>query len=322
MFEFEKPHIEIVQSSEDGSYGKFVAGPFDRGYGTTLGNSLRRVLLSSIPGMAVSNIKINGVVHEFSSIKGVKEDVIEIILNLKRLAIKNNSGVYEPSIAHLNASGECEVTAGDIKFGNGLEVVNKDLHIATLSSPKSKLSIELTITSGRGYVSAQRNKELSEQIGVIPTDSIYTPIERVNFFVENTRVGNITDYDKLIFEIWTNGTLKASEALSDAAKIISEHLESFMFIEEIATQEPEVVSDPSEMSIERFIKQPIEDMELSVRSYNCLKRAGINSVEDLVNKTEEDMLKVRNLGKKSYEEVINKLSEFGLSLKAVEEEEE
>lgn len=319
MFEFEKPHIEIVQSSEDGSYGKFVAGPFERGYGTTLGNSLRRVLLSSIPGTAVSNIKINGVVHEFSSIKGVKEDVIEIILNLKRLAIKNNVGDYGPSTAYLNASGECEVTAADIKFSNGLEVVNKDLHIATLSSPKSKLSIELTITSGRGYVSAQRNKELSEQIGVIPTDSIYTPIERVNFSVENTRVGNITDYDKLIFEIWTNGTLRANEALSCAAKIISDHLESFMCIEDDVEDEPEVVLDVEESGMDKFIKQPIEDLELSVRSYNCLKRSNINTVEDLVNKTEEDMLKVRNLGKKSYEEVINKLTELGLSLKVEEE---
>jgi DNA-directed RNA polymerase, alpha subunit, bacterial and chloroplast-type len=318
VFEFEKPHIEITQASEDGKYGKFIAGPFERGYGTTLGNSLRRVLLSSIPGTAVSNIKVDGIVHEFTSIPGVKEDVIEIILNLKRLAIKNFTDRFENRIAHINVSGQREITSEDIVVDSDLKIINKDLHIATLNSPDSKLSMELTITSGRGYVNAEKNKELSESIGTIPIDSIYTPIERVNFSVENTRVGNITDYDKLIFEIWTNGTLSAADALSCAARIMTEHLTSFIDISDNNTiEDPDLVRN--RMDNEKFIKQPIEDLEFSVRAYNCLKRTGINTIEDLLNKTEEEMLKVRNLGKKSYYEVITRLNDLGLSLKESDE---
>lgn len=320
MFEFEKPHIEIANTSEDGKYGKFIAGPFERGYGTTLGNSLRRVLLSSLPGAAVSNIKIDGIVHEFSSIPGVKEDVIEIILNLKRLAIKNFTNKVESTVAFINVSGAREVTAADISIDSDFEIVNKDLHIATLSSPDSKFLMEMRITCGRGYVSADKNKELSESIGVIPIDSIYTPIERVNFSVENTRVGNITDYDKLIFDIWTNGTMDATDALSTAAKIMSDHLDSFICISDKASEEEKVVEARVEVDNEKFLKQPIEDLEFSVRSYNCLKRSGINTIEDLLNKTEEDMLKVRNLGKKSYEEVIGRLNDLGLSLRQSNDE--
>ena len=319
MFEFEKPHIEIANASEDGKYGKFIAGPFERGYGTTLGNSLRRVLLSSLPGAAVSNIKIDGIVHEFSSIPGVKEDVIEIILNLKRLAIKNLTDNVESRIAYINVSGEREVTAADISIDSDFEIVNKDLHIATLSSPNSKFLMEMTITCGRGYVNAEKNKKLSESIGVIPIDSIYTPIERVNFSVENTRVGNITDYDKLIFDIWTNGTMNATDALSYAAKIMTEHLNSFIDISDNVHEMEDMAEIKTEIDNEKFLKQPIEDLEFSVRSYNCLKRSGINTIEDLLNKTEEDMLKVRNLGKKSYEEVIGRLNDLGLSLKKSDE---
>jgi len=320
MFEFEKPHIEINQISNDGKYGKFIAGPFERGYGTTLGNSLRRVLLSSIPGVSVSNIKIDGILHEFSSIPGVKEDVIEIILNLKRLAIKNNTDIYDNRIAYIDVSGQREITAADINISSGLEIVNKNLHIATLSSPESKLYLEMTVTCGRGYVSAEKNKELSDEIGLIPVDSIYTPVERVNFSVENTRVGNMVDYDKIIFEIWTNGTIKAPEALSYAARIIHAHLESFIFIADIKVGPIMSASERVEFSDEKldrekFIRQSIEDLELSVRSYNCLKRSGINTVQDLLNKTQEDMIRVRNLGKKSYDEVMNKLAELGLSLR-------
>lgn len=318
MFEFEKPRIEIVKDSDDGKYGKFVAGPFERGYGTTLGNSLRRVLLSSIPGVAISNIKIDGILHEFSSIPGVKEDVIEIILNLKKLAIKNYSNNFESGTAYIEKSGECEITAADINIGNDLEIINKDLHIATLSSPDSKLTIEMTVTAGRGYVSAEKNKELSSEIGVIPIDSIYGPIERVNFSVENMRVGNITDYDKIIFEIWTNGTITASDALSCAAQIISNHLDSFISITEMTNEVEEVTTVKKDFDAEKFVKQPIEELEFSVRAYNCLKRAGINTIEELLNKTQEDMLKVRNLGRKSYEEVINRLTDLGLSLRESE----
>lgn len=315
MFEFEKPHIEIAQTSGDGKYGKFIAGPFERGYGTTLGNSLRRVLLSSLPGTAVSNIKIEGILHEFSSIPGVKEDVIEIILNLKRLAIKNFTERFNDRIGYINVSGVKEVTAADIMIDSDLEIINKDLHIATLNSPDSKFLMEMTITSGRGYVSADKNKELSESIGVIPIDSIYTPIERVNFSVENTRVGNITDYDKLIFEIWTKGTITATEALSSAAKIMTEHLNSFIYIDDGMEILEENNIEKPDIDNEKFLKQPIEDLEFSVRSYNCLKRSGINTIEELLNKTHEEMLKVRNLGKKSYEEVISRLNELGLSLR-------
>jgi len=320
MFEFEKPHIEINQVSNDGKYGKFIAWPFERGYGTTLGNSLRRVLLSSIPGTAVSNIKIDGILHEFSSIHGVKEDVMEIILNLKRLAIKYNTDIYDNRTAYIDVSGQREITAGDIEISSGLEIINKDLHIATLSLPESKLSLEMMVTCGRGYVSAEKNKELNNEIGIIPIDSIYTPVERVNFFVENTRVGNMVDYDKIIFEIWTNGTIKAPEALSYAARIIHVHLESFISIADMKVgplmntfERPEFLDE--KLDRERFLKQSIEDLELSVRSYNCLKRSGINTVQDLLNKTQEDMLRVRNLGKKSYDEVMNKLAGLGLSLR-------
>lgn len=315
MFEFEKPRIEIAEISEDGKYGRFVLEPLERGYGTTLGNCLRRVLLSSLPGVAVSNVKIEGVLHEFSTIPGVKEDVTEIILNLKNLAIKNNSDSMEPKIAYIEAEGECVVTAGDLKVDSDIEILNPDLHIATLSGGSdSKLFMEMTITRGRGYVPAEKNKINNQAIGVIPVDSLYTPVSRVNFVVENTRVGQITDYDKLTLELWTNGTLKADEAVSLGAKILSEHLSLFIDLSDNA-KNVEIMVEKEEDQKEKVLEMSVEELDLSVRSYNCLKRAGINTVEELINRTEEEMMKVRNLGKKSLEEVLNKLAELGLSLK-------
>ncbi|HOA80181.1 MAG TPA: DNA-directed RNA polymerase subunit alpha [Defluviitaleaceae bacterium] len=315
MFEFEKPRIEIAEISEDGKYGRFVLEPLERGYGTTLGNCLRRVLLSSLPGVAVSNVKIEGVLHEFSTIPGVKEDVTEIILNLKNLAIKNNSDSMEPKIAYIEAEGECVVTAGDLKVDSDIEILNPDLHIATLSGGSdSKLFMEMTITRGRGYVPAEKNKINNQAIGVIPVDSLYTPVSRVNFVVENTRVGQITDYDKLTLELWTNGTLKADEAVSLGAKILSEHLSLFIDLSDNA-KNAEIMVEKEEDQKEKVLEMSVEELDLSVRSYNCLKRAGINTVEELINRTEEEMMKVRNLGKKSLEEVLNKLAELGLSLK-------
>lgn len=315
MFEFEKPRIEIAELSEDGKYGRFVVEPLERGYGTTLGNSLRRILLSSLPGAAVSSVKIENVLHEFSTIPGVKEDVTELILNIKNLDIKNLSDSNEPKIAYIEAEGEGVVTARDIKVDSDIEILNPDLHIATLSGgPDSKLFMEMTIVTGRGYVSADRNKRKDQPIGVIPVDSIFTPVRRVNFTVENTRVGQITDYDKLTLEVWTNGTKKPDEAISLGAKVLSEHLNLFINLSENA-KNVEVMVEKEEDKKEKVLEMSIEELDLSVRSYNCLKRAGINTVEDLTNRTEEEMMKVRNLGRKSLEEVLNKLAELGFSLK-------
>ena len=314
MFDFQKPKIEIATISDDKKYGRFVVEPLERGYGTTLGNSLRRIMLSSLPGVAVSQVKIDGVVHEFSAIPGVKEDVTEIIMNIKNLAIKNNSESTEPKIAYIEYEGEGVVTAGDIHVDSDLEILNPELVIATLSGGSDcRLYMELTITSGRGYISAEKNKNDDLPIGVIPIDSIYTPIERVNMTVENTRVGQITDYDKLTLDVFTNGTLEPDEALSLAAKVLSEHLKSFIDLSEKA-KSAEVIVVKENDEKEKILDMNIDELELSVRSYNCLKRAGINTVEELTNKTSEDMMKVRNLGRKSLEEVLAKLKELGLSL--------
>ena len=314
MFDFEKPRIEIEEISEDKKYGRFVCQPLERGYGTTLGNSLRRIMLSSLPGVAVSQVKIDGVVHEFSAIPGVKEDVTEIIMNIKNLAIKNNSESTEPKIAYIEYEGEGVVTAGDIHVDSDLEILNPELVIATLSGGSDcRLYMELTITSGRGYISAEKNKNDDLPIGVIPIDSIYTPIERVNMTVENTRVGQITDYDKLTLDVFTNGTLEPDEAISLAAKVLSEHLKSFIDLSEKA-KSAEVIVVKENDEKEKILDMNIDELELSVRSYNCLKRAGINTVSELTSKTSEDMMKVRNLGRKSLEEVLAKLKELGLSL--------
>lgn len=316
MFDFEKPNIEIVEISEDKRYGKFVVEPLERGYGTTLGNSLRRIMLSSLPGAAVSQIKIDGVLHEFSSIPGVKEDVTEIILNIKNIAIKNNSDTNESKIAYIECRGEGVVTAGDIQTDPDIEILNPDLVIATLSGgADSKLYIELTITNGRGYVSSDKNKNEELPIGVIAIDSIYTPVERVNLAIEDTRVGHITDYDKLTLDVYTNGTLAPDDAVSLAAKVLSEHLNLFIDLSENA-RTVDVMVEKEEDPIDRVLEMNIDELELSVRSYNCLKRAGINTVEELINRSSEDMMKVRNLGRKSLEEVLNKLKELGLSLKS------
>ena len=315
MFEFEKPRIEIAEMAQDGSYGRFVVEPLERGYGTTLGNSLRRILLSSLPGSAVSNVKIDGVLHEFSVIPGVKEDVTEIILNLKCLAIKNTSEGNESKVAYIDVEGEGEVTAKDIKADSDIEILNPDLHIATLSGgPNSKLYMEITISNGRGYVGADKNKKEDQPIGMLPVDSIFTPVTRVNFLVENTRVGQITDYDKLTLEVWTNGTIAPDEAVSYGAKLLNEHLALFIDLSDNA-KNTEILVEKEEGKKQKVLEMSIEELDLSVRSYNCLKRAGINTVEDLACKTEEEMMKVRNLGKKSLEEVLNKLAELGLALR-------
>ena len=319
MFDFEKPNIEIVEISDDKKYGRFVVEPLVRGYGTTLGNSLRRIMLSSLPGVAVSQVKIEGVLHEFSSIPGVKEDVTEIIMNIKNLAIKNDSMTNEPKTAYIEFEGEGVVTAADIQVDQDVEILNKDLVIATLNGgTDSKLFMELTITRGRGYVSADKNKSEDLPIGVIAVDSIYTPVERVNLTVENTRVGQITDFDKLTLDVFTNGTLAPDEAVSLAAKVLSEHLNLFIDLSENA-QKAEVMVETAQDPVDKVLEMNIDELELSVRSYNCLKRAGINTVEELTNKTPEDMMKVRNLGRKSLEEVLAKLKELGLSLNNSEE---
>lgn len=319
MFDFEKPKIEIVELSDDHKYGKFVVEPLERGYGTTLGNSLRRIMLSSLPGAAVSQVKIEGVLHEFSSIPGVKEDVTEIIMNLKSLAIKNNSETNEPKIAYIEYEGEGVVTAADIQADQDIEIMNPDQVITTLSGgPDCKLYMELTITKGRGYVSSEKNKHDDLPIGVIAVDSIYTPIERVNLAVENTRVGQITDFDKLTLDVYTNGTLAPDEALSLAAKVLSEHLNLFIDLSENA-KTAEVMVEKEDNEKEKVLEMNIDELELSVRSYNCLKRAGINTVEELTNRTSEDMMKVRNLGRKSLEEVLAKLKELGLQLNTGDE---
>lgn len=314
MFDFEKPKIEIAEISEDKKYGRFVVEPLERGYGTTLGNSLRRIMLSSLPGAAVSHVKIDGVVHEFSAIPGVKEDVTEIIMNIKSLAIKNTSETNEPKTAYIEFEGEGVVTAADIQADPDIEILNKEQVIATLSGgANSKLYMELTISRGRGYISADKNKNDDLPIGVIPVDSIFTPVERVNLTVQNTRVGQITDYDKLTLDVFTNGTLVPDEAVSLAAKVLSEHLKSFIDLSENA-KTAEVMVEKEDNQKEKVLEMNIDELELSVRSYNCLKRAGINTVEELTNRTSEDMMKVRNLGRKSLEEVLAKLKELGLSL--------
>ena len=319
MFEFEKPNIEVVEISEDNKYGRFTLEPLERGYGTTLGNSLRRIMLSSLPGAAVSQVKIAGVLHEFTTIPGVKEDVTEIVMNIKELAIRNNSQTNEPKIAYIDFSGEGVVTAGDIHVDQDVEIMNPDLVIATLDSSDSKLYMELTITKGRGYVDAEKNTVDNSAVGVIPIDSIYTPVERVNIQIENTRVGQITDYDKLTIEVFTNGALAPDEAISLAAKVLSEHLNLFINLSENA-KTTEVMIEKEEDDKEKVLEMNIDELELSVRSYNCLKRASINTVEELINKTPEEMMKVRNLGRKSLDEVFAKLKELGLELKSSNEE--
>ena len=315
MFEFDKPNIEIAEISEDKRYGRFVVEPLERGYGTTLGNSLRRIMLSSLPGSAVSQVKIEGVLHEFSPIPGVKEDVSDIIMNIKKLAIKNNSESDDVKIAYIECDGrDGVVTAADIQVDSDIEILNPDLVIATLNGGNDcKLFMELTITNGRGYVSADKNKREDTPIGVISVDSIYTPVDRVNMTVQNTRVGQVTDYDKLTLEVYTNGTITPDDAVSLAAKVLSEHLSLFINLSERG-QNVEIMSVKENTEIEKALVMSIDELELSVRSYNCLKRANINTVEELCNRTSEDMMKVRNLGRKSLEEVLAKLKELGLSL--------
>lgn len=319
MFDFEKPNIEITEISEDKRYGRFVVEPLERGYGTTLGNSLRRIMLSSLPGAAVTQVKIEGVLHEFSSIPGVKEDVTEIIMNIKNLAIKNTSSSNEPKVAYIEFEGEGVVRAGDIQVDPEIEIMNPDLVIATLNGgADSRLFMELTINKGRGYISADKNKTDETPIGVIAVDSIYTPVDRVNLQVQNTRVGQMTDYDKLILDVFTNGTLAPDEAVSLAAKVLCEHLNLFVDLSENA-KTAEVMIEPKEDGKEKVLEMNIDELELSVRSYNCLKRAGINTVQELTQKTPDDMMKVRNLGRKSLEEVLAKLKELGLQLSHGEE---
>lgn len=310
MIEIEKPRIETEELSEDGSYGRFVVEPLERGYGTTLGNSLRRVLLSSLPGVAATYLKLDGVVHEFSTIPGVKEDVTEIVLNLKGLTAKILSD--GPKVVYIDAEGPCEVTAADIKADSEVEILNPDMHIATLSKG-GKLGMELTIDKGRGYVPAERNKQLNNTIGVIPMDSIYTPVNKVNYKIDNTRVGQVTDFDKLTLEVWTNGVISAEDAVSLAAKIITEHLNLFVNLSAEGAG-ADIMVEKGDAGKEKVLEMTIEELDLSVRSFNCLKRAGINTVEDLISRTEDDMMKVRNLGRKSLEEVINKLDSLGFTL--------
>ncbi|MBQ2967735.1 MAG: DNA-directed RNA polymerase subunit alpha [Clostridia bacterium] len=318
MIEIQKPKIECVELSEDGRYGKFTVEPLERGYGITIGNSLRRTLLSSLPGAAASFVKINGVQHEFSTVPGVKEDVVEIILNLKSLQVKLHG--QGPKMVYIDASGKGEVKAGDIKCDANVEILNPDLHIATLNED-ANLNMEITLTTGRGFVSAEKNRADSQYLvaDVIPVDSIYTPVEKVNFYVENTRVGGQTDYDKLSLEVTTNGTTSPDDAVSLAAKILIEHLELFMNLSESAANTEVLVNKPDAKGNE-VLKMTIEELDLSVRSYNCLKRAGVHTVEDLASKTEEDMMRVRNLGRKSLEEVLQKMESLGLSLQKEEDE--
>ena len=317
MIEIEKPRIETEELTEDGKHGRFVVEPLERGFGNTLGNSLRRVLLSSLEGCAVTSIKIDGVLHEFSTIPGVKEDVTEIVLNMKSVVAK----LYEtsPKVVEISAQGPCVVTAGDIKCDSEVEILNPEQHIATLGED-AKLNMEITIDKGRGYIPAERNKLISGNnvIGVLPIDSIYTPVLKVNYTVDNTRVGQITDYDKLTLDVWTNGVINAQEAVSLAAKVLTEHLNLFVNLSDKASS-AEVMVEKDDKGKEKILEMTIEDLDLSVRSFNCLKRAGINTVEDLLNKSEEDMMKVRNLGRKSLEEVIQKLNSLGFSLQKEDE---
>ena len=316
MIEMEKPNIDCVDLSEDGRYGKFVVTPLERGYGTTLGNSLRRILLSSLPGAAATSIKIEGVQHEFSTVPGVTEDVAEIILNIKKMAVKLHSDV--PKTVYIEAKGAQEITAGDIKHDSDVEIFNPDLHIATLNDD-ARLYIEITLSKGRGYVSAEKNKqEMQPVIGVIPVDSIYTPVTKVNYTVENTRVGQYTDREELTVELWTNGTIKPDEAISLAAKIMNDLLRLFVDLSDDA-KNAEIIVETKENERDKVLEMTIEELDLSVRSYNCLKRAGINTVEDLADKTEEEMMKVRNLGRKSLDEVKYKLHALGLALREEED---
>ena len=315
MIEIEKPTIECIFSNEDSNYGKFVVEPLERGYGTTLGNSLRRILLSSLPGVAVTSVKIDGILHEFSTIPGVKEDVTEIILNLKKLAVKLNGENTKRVL--INAIGPKEVTAADILGDSDVEIFNPDLHIATLEE-NATLIMEINLARGRGYVPADMNKDDNTPISVIPTDSIFTPVRKVNFTVENTRVGQVTDYDKLILEIWTDGSIAPSEGVSIGAKIMQEHLNLFVELTDSA-EGLEIMVEKEENQKEKALEMTIEELELSVRSFNCLKRAAINTVEELTHRSEEDMMKVRNLGKKSLDEVKHKLEELGLGLRQSDE---
>lgn len=315
MIGIEKPKIEVFDLDGD-TYGKFTLEPLERGFGTTVGNSLRRVLLSSLPGYAITSVKIDGVLHEFSTIEGVKEDVTEIVLNLKSVILKING--EGPKTVYIDASGEGEVTAGDIKGDSEVEILNPNLHIASLNK-NAKLSMELTVDMGRGYVSAERNKqEMQPPIGVIAIDSIYTPVLKVNYTVENTRVGQRIDFDKLTLEVWTNGTISAREAVSLGAKILNDHLKLFIDLSENGIM-TDILIEKDDNSREKALEMTIEELDLSVRSFNCLKRAGINTVEDLTNKSEDDMMKVRNLGKKSLDEVVAKLDSLGFSLRKEDE---
>jgi DNA-directed RNA polymerase subunit alpha len=312
MVGIEKPRIETVELSDFGKYAKVVVEPLERGFGTTLGNSLRRVLLSSLPGYAITSAKIEGILHEFSTIKGVKEDVTEIVLNLKSVILKIHGD--GPKTIYIEANGECEVKAGDIKTDSEVEILNPDLHIASLDTG-AHISMEMTCDKGRGYVSAERNKQLMQPIiGVIAIDSIYSPVEKVNYIVENTRVEQITDYDMLTIEVWTNGTINAKEAVSLGAKILNEHLNLFVDLSDEGIDIEGIMVTPHDDGKERVLEMTIEELDLSVRSFNCLKRASINTVEDLICKTEDEMMKVRNLGRKSLDEVVAKLNTLGLDL--------
>ena len=315
MIEFEKPNIECLAINEDESYGKFVCEPLERGYGMTIGNSLRRILLSSLPGAAITSVKIEGVLHEFSTIPNVIEDVPEIIVNLKSVRLKMYEN--EAKTIKIDFKGEGEVKAGDIITDSSIEILNPDLHIATVAEGGS-LNMEMTVDKGRGYNVADKNKVQNQAIDVLPIDSIFTPVRKVNYSVDNTRVGQTVDYDKLTIEVWTDGSLKAYEALSLAAKVMTGHLELFIDLSE-AARNTKVMVEKAESKRERILEMPIEDLELSVRSYNCLKRAGISTVQDLANKTEADMMKVRNLGKKSLDEVINKLHSLDLNFASEDE---
>ncbi|MCI9286919.1 MAG: DNA-directed RNA polymerase subunit alpha [Clostridia bacterium] len=315
MIEFEKPNIECLEINDDSNYAKFVCEPLERGYGVTIGNSLRRILLSSLPGSAITSVKIDGVVHEFSTIPNVVEDVPEIVINLKNVRLKTFDN--EEKMIRIDFKGEGEVTAADIITDSSVEILNPDLHIATVSEG-GHLKMEMTVEKGRGYNSAAKNKKPNQDISVLPIDSIYTPVKKVNYSVENTRVGQMVDFDKLIIEVWTDGSLKADEALSLAAKVMTGHLEIFIDLSE-ATKNTQVMVEKEESKKEKVLEMSIEDLELSVRSFNCLKRAGISTVEDLANKTEDDMMKVRNLGKKSLDEVTHKLHSLGLDFAKEEE---
>ncbi len=312
MIEIEKPRIDTVEITADGTYGKFVMEPLERGYATTLGNSMRRVLLSILPGVAITSIKIDGVVHEFSTIPGVKEDVTEIVLNLKGLIAKLHCDTSKK--IYIEAEGAGVITAASIKADSEVEILNPDMYIATLDEG-AKLNMEMTLDKGRGYVPADQNKPAQNVIGVIPIDSIYTPVLKANFTVDNTRVGNVTDKGKLTLEVWTDGSMRANEAISLSAKILIEHFELFLDLTEGVSETESIMAEKNDTAVSKVLDLTIDELDLSVRSFNCLKRAGINTVEDLINKSEEDMMKVRNLGRKSLEEVIAKLNSFGFTLK-------